>query len=325
MEQRPLVSIIIPVYDTEQYLPKCIESVCGQSYTNLQIILVDDQSPDACPDICDQYSMKDSRIVVIHQENKGVSGARNTGISKASGNYLMFVDSDDELYPRAVEILLKDAEAYGADIIWAPQKWICKSRMSKNDDIENEYAFFCDDDSLILALNGAYNTNAVWGKLFKKVFIENLRFEEGKNINEDGFFMFACYMRKPKLVRHNVSVYRYNSREGSCSRQCFSDKYFSMLYFCERKIELVTEYCPQYIEQAYNMVVRTHLQFLDVLCRTNDKKYKDVYKESVGIVREFYKYHRPINKHHKKLAWIVEHGLYIPYKWAVRIKYCRKY
>ena len=96
-----------------------------------------------------------------------------------------------------------------------------------------------------------------------------------------------------------------------------------MLYFCERKKELIKENCPQYTELAYNMEVRTHLQFLDVLCRTNDKKYKDTHKESVNIIKKLYRYHKPIHSHHKKLAWIVAHGMYPLYKKAIRFKYYR--
>ena len=121
-ECNALVSIIVPVYGTEAYLIACIESLCKQTYENIQMILVDDQSFDNCPQICDDYAKKDSRITVIHQENKGVSGARNTGLAHAIGEYVMFVDSDDELYSNAVEVLLGDALKYGADIVWASEK-----------------------------------------------------------------------------------------------------------------------------------------------------------------------------------------------------------
>lgn len=312
-----LVSIIVPIYGTEAYLTACIESICKQTYKNVQIILVDDQSPDNCPVICDNYAKKDSRITVIHQKNKGVSGARNTGLAHAVGDYVMFVDSDDELYPNAVEALLSDAAEYEADIVWAPKK------NGENDCKEDIYTVFRDDQSLLLSLNGEPNTNAVWSKLFKKSFIDGIRFEEGKNINEDGFFMFQCYLRKPVFVRHRITVYNYNTRQDSCSRQAFAEKYFAMLYFCERKKELVAKYCPQYIERAYNMEVRTHLQFLDVLCRTNDKKYKDAHKDSVRTVQRLHRYHKPINDHHKKLAWIVANSFYPLYKKAIRFKYYR--
>ena len=317
VEYSSLVSVIVPVYGTESYLRSCIDSICNQSYKNLQIVLVDDESPDNCPVICDEYAKKDSRITVIHQKNTGVSGARNTGIRNAKGDYIMFVDSDDELTPNGVEILLSDALKYGADIVWAPLK-----RGVEKDKTEAEEVLVIDGDkSLIDSLNGKSNTSAVWGKLFKSRFIEGIFFEEGKNTNEDGFFMFQCYMKKPLLVRHNVKVYQYNFRENSCSRQTFSDKYFSMLYFCDKKLQIVKENCPQYIEQAYNMVVRTNLLFLDVLCSTKEKKYKKVFKQCTKTVRQLYKYHKPINSHHKMMAPIIAMGLFPLYRWAVRLKY----
>ncbi len=318
-----LVSIIVPVYGTEAYLPACIDSICRQTYKNIEIILVDDQSPDKCPEICDDYAKKDERIVVLHQENKGVSGARNAGLNRATGDYIMFVDSDDELYPEAVEILLKDALEYKADIVSAPPKQERKSTNFLNSSEDGERTVFRDDNSLLLSLDGAYNINAVWAKIFKTDFIKGICFEEGKNINEDGFFMFQCYMKKPIMIRHNISIYCYNIRQESASRQNFSEKYLSMLYFCERKKELIASEYPQHIEQAYNMEVRTNLQFLEVLCRTNDVKYKNLHKESVKTVRKLYKYHKPINDHHKKLAWIVTNGLYPIYKKLIYYKYFR--
>ena len=95
--------------------------------------------------------------------------------------------------------------------------------------------------------------------------VSDMYFEEGKNINEDGFFMFQCYMRKPLLVRHNISVYKYNVRSNSCSRQKFSDKYLSMIYFCDKKKDLISDYYPQYINETRNMEIFTYLQLLDIL------------------------------------------------------------
>lgn len=317
-----LVSIIIPVYGTEQYLPYCIESVCKQTYSNIQIILVDDKSPDACPEICDCYARKDSRILVIHQENKGVSGARNTGINHAVGEYIMFVDSDDKLYPNAIEILLKDARNYEADIVSASMN---SNHISIDTEHlpKEEYSIYYDTTPLLLSLKGDFNTVSACAKLFKSSFINGIYFEEGKNINEDGFFIFQCYLKKPKLVQHDVSVYQYVVRKNSNSRQFFSEKYLSMLHFCECKKELIEKNFPQYIEQMYNMEVRTHLQFLQVLCRTNDKKFQKLYKDSVKTVRRLYRYHHPINKHHKILIWIVILGLYPLYKLAIHLKYYR--
>ena len=322
MSTDALVSVIVPVYGTEAYLPACIESIRDQSYQNLQIILVDDQSPDGCPELCDQYARKDPRILVIHQKNTGVSGARNTGLRHASGEYILFVDSDHELYPDAVEVLMRDAQDYGADIVWAPQLKPGKKGSAPVYEA-GERTVFRNEESMLLSLAGEHNTNAVWGKLFKAAFIAGILFEEGKNINEDGFFTFQCYLRQPVLLRHNVPVYKYNTRAGSSSRQTFSDKYLAMLYFCDRKKELVAACCPQYREQVHNMEVRTKLQMLDLLCRTTEKKYKALEQQCVNTVRALYSHHRPINEHYKMLSWVAVHGLYPLYKWAVRLKYHR--
>lgn len=318
-----LVSIIVPVYGTEKYLPACINSIRNQLYKNIQIILVDDQSPDGCPEICDAYAKQDNRIMVIHQKNKGVSGARNTGLLHAVGEYIMFIDSDDEVLPDAVNILLKDALDYGADIVWAPKKSIDKKGSTKIADNGDVYTVFREDSSLLHYLNGGYNMDAVWSKLFKRTFIEDICFEEGKNINEDGFFMFLCYMKKPLLICHNVSIYQYNVRPDSCSRQKFSDKYLSMLYFCDKKRELVATYYPQYINEARNMEFLTYLQLLDILCSSTDKKYKELEKRCIKQVCKLHVGHKSFNKHYAQLAWIVVHGLYPLYKIAIRFKYYR--
>lgn len=318
-----LVSIIVPVYGTEAYLPECIESLCNQSYTNIQVILVDDQSPDRCPEICDSYAQRDSRVTVIHQENKGVSGARNTGLKHAAGQYIMFVDSDDELYYDAVNVLLQDAIEHGADVVSATKKVVVEKGNVNGPYEDGDCIIHREEESILLSLEGERNTNSACAKLFRTGFIQGIFFEEGKNINEDGFFLFQCYMRKPVLVQHNVSIYQYNVRSGSGSRQAFSEKYLSMLYFCQRKKDLIAAHYPQYTEQAYNMEVRTNLQFLDVLCRTAEKKYKPLQRQCVHTVRSLNKYHRPINEHHKRLSWIVAHGLYPLYKMAVRMKYYR--
>lgn len=317
-----LVSIIVPVYGTEAYLPACIESICNQTYKNIQIILVDDQSPDRCPEICDEYAQRDSRILVIHQKNTGVSGARNTGLNYALGEYIMFVDSDDELFPSGIELLIQDAQKYGADIVSATKR-VKKRNLFTNTGEDGICTVWREEETLLHSLNGDGNTNSACAKLFRADMIQNIRFVEGHNINEDGFFLFQCFLKKPVFVQHNVAIYQYNTRPGSGSRQAFSDKYLSMLYFCERKKEIISAKYPQYMDQMHNTEVHTNLQLLDVLCRTTDKKYKAVQRQCIDTVRRLYQHHKPINDHYKKLAWLVVHRLYPLYKWAVRMKYYR--
>ncbi|MBO7334370.1 MAG: glycosyltransferase, partial [Lachnospiraceae bacterium] len=111
-----LISVIVPVFEVEKYLKECIESILNQTYTNLEIILVDDGSPDKCGEICEEYAKTDNRIIVIHHENKGLSSARNRGLDIATGDYIGFVDSDDKIAPDMFEILLNNLKQYDADI-----------------------------------------------------------------------------------------------------------------------------------------------------------------------------------------------------------------
>lgn len=318
-----LVSIIVPVYGTEAYLPACIDSLCKQTYGNIQIVLVDDGSPDDCPKICDDYAKKDPRIIVIHQKNKGVSGARNAGLQRASGKYIMFVDSDDTMRREAVDTLLKDSLCYDADIVWAPIQY----KSDKNDDEfgRGKYTVLTNEEALVKCLHGVPNMNSVWSKMFKSDFIAGLTFEEGRSINEDGYFMFQCYTKKPLLVRHDVSLYHYTVRQDSSSRQKFSDKYLDMLYFCEKKKRLIADLFPQYENEFRSVEMLTHLQLLDILCSSTDKRNEQYEKICIKKVCELRTGHKPFNKHYAQLAWIVAHGLYPLYKKAIRLKYHKKH
>ena len=115
--QNPLVSIIVPIYKVEPYLRRCLDSIVNQTYTNLEIILVDDGSPDGCPQICDEYAAKDKRIVVIHKENGGLSDARNAGLDICKGEYIFFIDSDDWIKTDTIEFLYKITQDKKSDIV----------------------------------------------------------------------------------------------------------------------------------------------------------------------------------------------------------------
>ena len=117
MLEKSLVSIIVPVYKVEKYLSRCIESIINQTYKNIEIILVDDGSPDDCPNICDEYAKADQRIIVVHKENEGLSSARNCGLNLATGDFIMFVDSDDTIDERMCEILISQVAQNKCDIV----------------------------------------------------------------------------------------------------------------------------------------------------------------------------------------------------------------
>ena len=126
-----LISVIVPVYKVEKYLKRCVDSILAQTYPCLEVILVDDGSPDGCPAICDEYAREDRRVRVIHKENGGLSDARNAGIDAAKGKFLGFVDSDDYVHPRFYELLLQALKEEGADIAGCDVKKVCETEKIK--------------------------------------------------------------------------------------------------------------------------------------------------------------------------------------------------
>ena len=163
-----LISIIVPVYKVEPYLNKCVDSIINQTYKNIEIILVDDGSPDNCGKICDDYTKKDSRIKVIHKKNGGLSDARNYGIEASIGDYIMFVDSDDYISANMCEILLKTAKKYNADIINCNFEEVfsnAESRINRQAVNKNEEVFSNLDMLKTFFFNYTFDANVVWNKL----------------------------------------------------------------------------------------------------------------------------------------------------------------
>lgn len=317
------VSVIIPIYNSRKFLPMCIDSVINQSYDNIEIILIDDGSTDGSLDLCKEYACRDKRIKFFHQDNRGVSAARNIGLDQMTGEFFAFLDSDDELKYNAIEFLLNDILSYNADMASAVKSLVCEDGTVSSLYEDHAKRLYCGIDMLRLSLEGERQTNSACAKLFSARFFHGVRFVEGKSINEDGFFLFQCYMLKPTVIQHNESVYFYYIRGNSNSRNIFSEKYFDMLYFCERKKQIINRDFPELSDKLITMEVSTHLFFLEILCRTTEKKYKATQKNSIKLVKKYYPIFYCMNEHERKMAWVVAHGLYPIYKKLVRMKYYR--
>ena len=243
----PLVSIIIPVYQVEKYLDKCIASVVNQTYTNLEIILVNDGSPDNCPALCDQWQSRDSRIKVIHQENGGLSKARNEGMKLATGEFIGFVDSDDWIELNMYETLLSAMLETGADIA------ICKFQK----DFENSQKIiqepeppvnkiYTSEKVLELLLTGkSFISTAVWDKLFRRHVIGNIRFLEGK-IFEDSLWTPQVIGCANSIVTIDLPLYHYYYRLESLSRNVHDlrRRFTDSSEMLERRIQYFHENFP---------------------------------------------------------------------------------
>ena len=217
MIMQPLVSIIVPIYKVEQYLRRCLDSIVNQTYTNLEIILVDDGSPDACPQICDEYAKKDKRIEVIHKKNGGLSDARNAGLEVCKGEYISFVDSDDWVDENYIDILINLAIAKNADITIGENIQTKQALQKQNKESTNKT--YSSKDALIHLFNQNHIAFIVsWGKIYKRNLFSTLRFPVGK-FHEDEFTTYILFYHSKKIVYTNRILYYYfrhsNSITGS--------------------------------------------------------------------------------------------------------------
>ncbi len=218
------ISIIIPIYNVEKYLDKCIESVVNQTYKNLEIILVDDGSPDNCPKICDEWSKNDNRIKVIHKKNGGLSDARNFGLNEASGDYVGFVDSDDiissNMYEKMLDLMKKnDADICSCEFV----RFLEGDKPYFKED--NEYKIYSNDEILKSLLTEKI-TNHVCNKLFKISLFNNIKFPVGKKY-EDIMVMYKILLKTEKFIASKSQYYGYMYRDNSitcgCSRGSIED------------------------------------------------------------------------------------------------------
>lgn len=217
-----MLSVIIPVYNVEKYLSRCVNSVLNQTYKDFELILVDDGSLDKSPEICDGYKKKDSRVKVIHKENGGLSSARNAGLEICKGDYIFFIDSDDWLTDEKVlEEFISKAEKENSDFVYSfmntatdeTQKAI---RMNKR---------FKDNDRLFF-LSNPYLFSA-WNKLYKNTLLQFLQFVPGR-VNEDVDVIPLVFCKANKVSRLDKHTYNYYQNQESITRQCFSEKRFDM-------------------------------------------------------------------------------------------------
>ena len=195
----PTVSIIIPVYKAEHYLDACMRSVVGQSCTDLEILLVDDGSPDRCPEMCDAWAARDPRVRVLHRKNGGAASARNAGLDAATGDFIFFADADDLLEPDAIEYLVKAEQQYGTDLVIGNMLYVDAENHPM---AEPDFTGFTDTVRTVdevwehyFALdNRKVYYVVVWNKLYKRAMFDTLRFRDGKRY-EDQFFMLDVLRR----------------------------------------------------------------------------------------------------------------------------------
>ena len=223
-----LISVIVPVYNVDNYLRKCIDSLIVQTLKDIEIILVNDGSTDESIDICEEYKLKDNRIKVIHKENGGLSDARNKGIDIAKGKYISFVDSDDWINPQMLEKLYILASKYEADIVQGDYIKAYDEDIIVNNMSENIIKYNAEQilDELY---SGNYTKNiVVWNKIYKRELFNDIRFPKGK-LHEDEFTTYKILHKANLIIDSNIPIYYYRQREGSIMNSDFNIKRLDLL------------------------------------------------------------------------------------------------
>ena len=281
------ISIIVPVYKVEQYLPKCINSILKQTYQDIELILVDDGSPDNCGNLCDDYAKKDSRVCVIHKENGGLSSARNAGLEIVSGAYIMFVDSDDYIALDMVETLYQRMLQDDSDMV------VCgKQRV-------DEQGRLLSGGEGGHAQNGTYTAEEfypllfscsveAWGKLYKRTAFDDIRFPVGK-LHEDVFVTYKTVEKCTKISVLEEKLYYYLQRDNSIIHACYhKGRLDEAEAFLNAQKFLLERNLPKAIEQVCVHIIFILSQAsaeLDFKDKASRERYDDLKGEFDGLCK----------------------------------------
>ena len=287
------ISVIVPVYKVEPYLRKCLDSIVNQTYQNLEIILVDDGSPDSCGAICDEYTAKDQRILVIHQPNGGLSAARNAGLDIATGECIGFVDSDDWVEPKMFEALLWGLETAGADIAVCGRYEEYKDRRVAIDWPENQ-AMNCEE-ALEELLHNERLQNLVWDKLYRRELFEGIRFPEGKTF-EDIAVMYRLFLRSEKVLCVPGAMYHYLQRPDSIVSDGSLKNKFARYEMLWQRYEDLKEDWPQFANLMAAQCISSAIS-LWAAYYANSEDVRKEYREKLRAVSAFARSHPEAGAH----------------------------
>lgn len=287
--EKDLISIIIPVYKVEKYLEKCIESVLKQTYTNLQVILVDDGSPDNCGKICDEYAKKDSRIEVIHKVNGGLSDARNVGIAKAKGKYIGFVDSDDYIKEDMYEILINLIKEYDADVSICNLYDVIEGKEYIRNK-ENGIKEYNRIDILKEVLLDKNIQSYAWNKLYKKELFNEIKYPIGKKYEDIGT-TFYIFEKCNKVVVTSEPEYYYLKRADSLVNNVtestvldYTEIIIQRYLYTQKNIEELRKYNNYYLAKTL-ITAHNDIELLGSISEKMQEKYKEIYNLAFDILK----------------------------------------
>lgn len=292
----PVVSVIVPIYNVQHYLKPCIDSICEQTYTRLEIILVDDGSTDDCGRICDDYAEIDSRITVLHKENGGLSSARNAGLDMAKGEYISFVDADDTVHPSFIEILIGLCRDYQCTIAQCDYLTVAENSLRLPLNTLQSIKLYNNKQALYelcCTSNGTKYTVA-WNKLYKKELFQNIRYPLGR-IHEDEFTTYLLLWKSEKTAVINQYLYYYLQRSDSIMGSGFSVKRLDGLEAFRERLEFLKD---KQLWEEYEGTLRAMIHLIESSCSRLWEKGKasesicaELWKEKEAAERELRELH----------------------------------
>ena len=287
-----IVSIIVPVYKVENEIDRCIQSILNQTYTSIEIILVDDGSPDKCPEICDAYAKQDKRIKVIHKENGGLSDARNVGLDVAKGEYIAFIDSDDWVEDSFIEQLLTNLISTNSDISICGYTLVNENNQKRHYSAQKDLELLENEEALRELFTQEKFGCMVWQKLYRKELFKDIRFPVNK-LYEDVAVSLPLFIKSKQCVISNKELYFYFQRNSSIVNSRFNKNKLDMLEFIQNMIDYSHA-------NEHKFDNETEAFYLKAVLMNILQSYKD---NSSKEAKECAKYLKGELKKHKKYIW----------------------
>lgn len=316
----PLISVIVPVFNSAEYIEKTAQYLANQTYKNMEFILVDDGSTDGSSQLCDKIAKNDSRFVIIHQKNSGVCAARNAGVAAAKGEYIGFCDSDDVPYNDMYETLYNIVEEHGCDIamIKSATRFIDGNVADTSDGSMKVYT---DKNEILKLFLLNKIQSSVYTKLFSASICKELHFPAPRKINEDRYYSFTALEKCTKLGFKNVTKYNYCRHKGSSATQSFSDKFLDIIYFADTIEDFVCKKYPQLSEYARINKIVSYLRVCQLMVLLKGEKN---YKSKFDEIRAFVKSQdNALCKKHLEKSVYIKYSLLksgkIPFRIAVKL------
>jgi glycosyltransferase involved in cell wall biosynthesis len=281
----PKISIIVPVYKVEPYLRKCIDSILAQTFKDLELLLIDDGSPDNCGAICEEYALMDSRIRVVHKENGGLSDARNKGLEIAKGDYVGFVDSDDWIEEDMYELLYNMCVSNNCEIANCTSTIYFKNRTVKNG--THPLTIHNREEAMKVMLEGKLYDEVVWTKLIKRDLLKNIRFNKGI-IYEDTAFTYQVIHKSSRVCCIGAPKYHYVKRENSTMDQAVKNIRIDAVLIYEEMYNFMAKHYPKLINLVILKLANNALAVLDLITSSQNL---DFYKD------DYYRVSKILNRH----------------------------